>query len=340
MFASRNNGLACLCPNFFAHHPTDPGILLCGLQDNGTARTSGGPIWKHVFGGDGGYCQINWANPQLVLVFANGSVLRAADGGQDHDSWEVSVSSQVFPWATMTEPIVAPPYNPSNPADANIVAVGKGQSVLLSRDFGATWPTEVSIPIPNNGGGNGRVWALAFASSSRLFVGTTAGQVFRLDHSGSSWKVTRLDNVTAGPLELGGFVQDIAIDWADTSLASIYIAFGGIGHPRHVWHFDGMRWEARSGSAASDTGQLLDVEHNAIVVDRKAPDNVYVGADIGVWHSPNRGQVWEPLPNGLPDAPVFDLQIHPTRRLLRASTHGRGLYEFPLDGAPSLGDAG
>ena len=32
-----------------------------------------------------------------------------------------------------------------------------------------------------------------------------------------------------------------------------------------------------------------------------------------------------------PDAPVFDLQIHPTQRLLRASTHGRGLYEFRLD---------
>jgi len=340
MFASRNNGLACLCPNFFAHHPTDPGILLCGFQDNGTARTSGGPIWKHVAWGDGGYCQINWADPQQVLVFMNGYILRATDGGQDHNSWKVSASAEDFGWTTMTEPIVAPPPNPSNPTDANIIAVGTGQSVHLSRDFGVTWPTEVSIPIPSNGGGKGHVWALAFASSSRLFVGTTAGHVFRLDRSGSSWERTRLDNVTAGPLELGGFVEDIAIDWADPSLASIYIAFGGIGHPRHVWHFDGIRWEARSGSNASDEDQLLDVEHNAIVVDREAPDNVYVGADIGVWRSPNRGQAWEPLSNGLPDAPVFDLQIHPTRRLLRASTHGRGLYEFPLDGAPSLGDGG
>jgi hypothetical protein len=37
------------------------------------------------------------------------------------------------------------------------------------------------------------------------------------------------------------------------------------------------------------------------------------------------------MENGLPDAPVFDLQIHPTQRLLRAATHGRGVYEFPLD---------
>jgi hypothetical protein len=73
------------------------------------------------------------------------------------------------------------------------------------------------------------------------------------------------------------------------------------------------------------------VEHNALVVDPKAPANLYVGADIGVWHSLDHGLNWEPMQNGLPDAPVFDLQIHPTQRLLRAVTHGRGLFEIPLD---------
>jgi hypothetical protein len=61
-----------------------------------------------------------------------------------------------------------------------------------------------------------------------------------------------------------------------------------------------------------------------------SPNNVYVGADIGVWHSADGGLNWEPFENGLPDAPVFDLQIHPTQRLLRAATHGRGVYEIPL----------
>jgi hypothetical protein len=37
------------------------------------------------------------------------------------------------------------------------------------------------------------------------------------------------------------------------------------------------------------------------------------------------------MQNGLPDAPAFDLQIHPTQRLLRAATYGRGLYEIALD---------
>jgi hypothetical protein len=160
-----------------------------------------------------------------------------------------------------------------------------------------------------------------------LFIGTTRGRVFRADRTGNTWTVTRIDNAAAGPLPLSGLVSDVAVDWSDAALDSIYLAFGGIGDNRHVWRFDGASWESRSGGAGSD---LLDVEHNALAVDATDPLNLYVGADIGVWHSPDQGLMWTPLQNGLPDAPVFDLQIHPTQRLLRAATHGRGIYEIAL----------
>jgi hypothetical protein len=81
---------------------------------------------------------------------------------------------------------------------------------------------------------------------------------------------------------------------------------------------------------------LLDVEHNAITYDAMT-NRVFVGADIGAWESADGGNTWTPLANGLPDAPVYDLQIHPTARLLRASLHGRGLWEWKLD-APVLPD--
>jgi len=327
IFASRNNGLSCLCTNFFAQHPTDPNIIFCGLQDNGTARTGGGPIWKHVNWGDGGYCLINWADPRQVLVFANGSIYRATDGGLSHESW----SRTDFDWATMTEPIVGPPFNPAKPAEAKLVALGAGRQVRLSKDFGATWSTADIVSLPG-ADPNGSIFSLSFASATRFFVGTTAGDVFRVDKSGTSWTATRIDNAGAGPLPLRGLVSDIAVDWADTTLSSIYIAFGGMGDFRHVWRFNGTRWQARSGPATGSTN-LLDVEHNAITVDKSAPANVYVGADIGVWHSKDGGENWETLPNGLPDAPIFDLQTHPTRRILRAATHGRGIYEYPLDPA-------
>ena len=321
-FVSQNNGLACLCCNFIGQHPTDPNVLFTGLQDNGTARTASGPIWTHVQGGDGGYCVINWANPNLVLVFANGTIYRSTTGGASESSWS---SSKAFPWYTMTQPIVTPRYDPKNPGDANLVALGDGPTVLLSQDFGNTWPSQFTLPggVPDND-----VFALAFASRNRLFVGTTRGQVFQADRAGNSWKVSRLDDVAAGPLGLTGLISDVAVDWADPTLRSIYVTFGGIGDNRRVWRFDGSKWEVRSGTAG--VTHLLDIEHNALAVDWTAPNNLYVGADIGVWHSADAGSNWNPLENGLPECPVFDLQIHPTQRLLRAALHGRGIFEISL----------
>jgi photosystem II stability/assembly factor-like uncharacterized protein len=320
IFKSRNNGLSCLCTNFFAQHPTDPGILLCGLQDNGTARAAGGSIWKHVNGGDGGYCVINWADPQQVIAFANGTLYRATDGGQGQDSWKATG----FDWLLMTEPIVSPPYNPGNAAEASLVGIAAGNSVHLSTDFGATWISK-TVDLPTGA----EIYSMVFMSGDRFFVGTTTGEVYRADKSGAAWQLTRIDNVPAGPLPLQGMISDIGIDWADPTKSSVYIAYGGNGDYRHVWHFNGTAWEQRSGPSGGGTN-LLDVEHNAIVTDPQHPENVYVGADIGVWHTPDKGANWAPLSNGLPEAPVFDLQVHPTKRLLRASTHGRGLYEVPL----------
>lgn len=318
-FVSQNNGLACLCSNFIAQHPTDPGILFTGLQDNGTARTASGPIWNRVTGGDGGYCVINWRKPDLVLVYSNQIVFRSTTGGTAHGGWAPVWN---FGSATMTQPLVSVPYTPDTPASADVVAIGAGPRVFLSTDFAGSWHELIELPD-----GSGAAFALAFVSPRRLFVGTTSGRVFRADRSGNGWTVTRIDDAAAGPIGVSGLIADVAVDWADANGQSVYAAFGGMGDRRRVWRFDGTRWQDRSGTGA--TG-LLDVEHNALAVDRTAPANVYVGADIGVWHSADAGLNWRPLENGLPDAPVFDLQIHPTQRLLRAATHGRGVFKIPL----------
>ena len=235
----------------------------------------------------------------------------------------------------MAEPLVGTPPNPAAPAEADIVALGSRATgttearIYISSDFGTTWPDQPTLPA-----GSGLAFSMSFASATRLFVGTTTGRVFRLDDTGAAgWTVTRLDDAPAGPLSLAGRISDIAIDWSDATHGSIYITFGGVGDFRHVWHYDGTSWTARSGTAGSGT-ELLDVEHNAIQFDA-ITSRVYVGADIGVWESTDAGATWAPLAAGLPDAPVFDLQIHPTSRLLRASLHGRGLFEWKLD-APAL----
>lgn len=326
-FAAQNSGLACLCCNFIAQHPTDPSIVFTGLQDNGTAIKTGS-FWHHVQDGDGGYCVINWANPDLILVFCNGKIYRSTTGGKTHESWP---EFKDLGWRTMTQPVVGLPFNPdpANAADANRVATGVGPRIWISDNFGESWPTDPSIRL---NAAFGDVFALAFASRTRLFIGTTKGKVFRADQSAAAWTITPL-NGAVGHLGVGGVVTDIAVDWADNALNSIYVAFGGLTGPApgqplpRVWWFDGQDWHARSGTAPAN---LLNVEHNALAVDRRSPNNVYVGADIGVWHTADGGRNWKIFQNGLPDAPVFDLQIHPTQRLLRVATHGRGIYEIVI----------
>jgi hypothetical protein len=176
---------------------------------------------------------------------------------------------------------------------------------------------------------------MTFASATRLYAATTIGRVFRLDLAAGTWTATRIDNAAGGTLPLAGLVTDITVDRSDATLMSIFICFGGTGDFRHVWRFNGTAWQARSGTAASGT-QLLDVEHNAITYDA-VTGHVFVGADIGAWESADGGNHWTPLPNGLPDAPVFDLQVHPTAVCCARRLHGRGLWEWKLD-APVLPD--
>ena len=325
-FVPMNTGLATLCTSHFTQHPTEPGVMFVGLQDNGTAKYVGEEVWNEVEMSDGGYGIVNWNNPFKVMCYWDGSLYVASDGGIDFSSWTFSTSGG----ATMEAPVVSAPYNPGSPGDANIVAFGVYGAVQISSDFGASWPVTVAFPS-----GTEQPYSMVGASAARFFVGTAAGKVYRLDKTGGTWGLTEIDNAAGGPLPLSGLVSDIAVDWSDSTLSSIYICFGGSGDYRHVWHFNGTAWQAASGTASSSTA-LLDIEHNAIQYDRPT-GNLYVGADLGLWKSTDGGAIWNPMANGLPDAAVFDLQLHPTQRLLRACLHGRGLWEWKTD-APVQAD--
>jgi photosystem II stability/assembly factor-like uncharacterized protein len=64
-------------------------------------------------------------------------------------------------------------------------------------------------------------------------------------------------------------------------------------------------------------------------VIREDPVNsnlLFVGTDVGVYFSLDRGASWRKFMTGLPTTPVHDLQIHPRDRELIAGTHGRSIW--------------
>ena len=330
LFESRNLGLSSLCANYLGLSATEPAVVFCGLQDNGTIRYTGEELWRDVLFGDGGYCVVHPTDPFTVLAYANGQVFRTTTGGRDWGDWTLVIHPS---WGIMAEPLVGAPGGSTRVAFGAFTSAGVA-GVYVSDDFGVTWPA-VASPTLSLPAGSGGVFSMVFASADRLFLGTTAGRVFRADHTAAGWSLTRIDNAAGGALGLVALVSDLAVDWSDGTLSSVYACLGGSGDPRHVWRFTGGAWQVASGTGGT---ALLDVEHNAIVVDPANPATVYVAADIGVWQSTDSGGSWTPLERGLPDAPVLDLQIHQGARLLRAATYGRGVYEYRLD-PPALSGA-
>ena len=64
-------------------------------------------------------------------------------------------------------------------------------------------------------------------------------------------------------------------------------------------------------------------------VVREDPKNrnlLYLGAEMGVWASWDRGAHWSSLRGDLPVVQVRDIQVHPRDNDLLLATHGRGLY--------------
>jgi len=351
LFTSCNIGLSTLTMNYLAQHPTEEAVIFCGTQDNGGLRYTGDPVWLYSSGGDSGYFVINWRDPyQVMTTFIYNLLYRSTTGGM-RDSYDaVHVLPANNDRAEFYAPLAGTPYNPAEPATADRVAFG-GERVWLSERFGgeglwwdgAAWRGEVDWrSLPNNQLDedrlDGTVEALVFATANRLYAGTTTGRVYRFDLADGAgptqWQRSSLPAIANDEVAAQfGPITSITVDPTNAEQAAIYVTLGGIENPHRVWYFDGSTWEPRSGpqphQSAADPG-LLDVQHNALVVDPQQPDHLYVAADIGIWRSVDRGRSWQIFSRGLPDAAVVDLKLHEPSRLLRAATHGRGVYELDL----------
>jgi hypothetical protein len=115
------------------------------------------------------------------------------------------------------------------------------------------------------------------------------------------------------------FPTDLAIDPFDDEV--VYITFSGFGSPHVFASTDG-------GDSWLDIGgSLPDLPTSAVVVDPADTDRIFIGNDIGVFVTPNRGATWEAYDDGLPEVvAVLDLVFAPDNAL-RAATHGNGIFE-------------
>jgi len=163
---------------------------------------------------------------------------------------------------------------------------------------------------------------IAFPAAGLIFA-ATQNQVWRFDQMGSTWTCTPIPTTNL-PSTL--IITALAVE--DPSAGSFYVTVGG-GGVDHVWYYDGKSWQSAGLSVS-----IVDAPAHAVAVDPASPKYVYVGIDVGCWRGTkfSEGNWARTLfSQGLPESTITDLGIHMQARLLRAATHGRGVWEIRLD---------
>lgn len=316
------NKRLCITQFEFAdHHPAYPAVVFSGTQDNGTEQYRTSEVFYHADDGDGGDVAIDQNTPTNILnEHFSASPQRSTQGGKFGTF--ASVSAGLAGASLFYPPFALDATNSNN------IAFGTDRLCLDASQGTGGWPIEVTLP-----GIGGRVSAITYVNSALIYAATSSGEVYRAVQSMGTWTATAIH---ASPLPTR-WIWHIVVSPTDSNAITVALGGFGGGHVyRGVVNLAGTSatWTDRSGSGA--TG-LPDAPANSLAPDPAHPLTFYVGTDVGVYVSTDDGTTWNDFRQGLPNTAVYDLKLHGSSRLLRAATHGRGMWEREID-VTSLND--
>lgn len=282
-----------------------------GTQDNGTVRgdDATGSTWSTVAGGDGGYVAVDPANTSVIYFsYQNWAINKSTDGGQ--------TASSAMNGITGDSGLFITPFL-MDPTSSSRLWTG-GSFLWRTVNAAASWQ-QASAAL------NGKVSAIAVASTNanRVLVGTSAGYIYRntaalIAGSGTAW---------AGSKPQDGYVSSVAIDPSNESIA--YATYSNFGLT-HVWKSldGGVTWTGIDGSG---TTGIPDIPVHSIVIDPVQAARLYVGTDLGVFVSLDRGATWLVETTGFANVVTESLSLKPgSPPTLFAFTHGRGAWRVPI----------
>jgi len=199
------------------------------------------------------------------------------------------------------------------------------QSQVLEPGGAAPNPVDIKPPGTTVPPSNTAISAIGIAQTndSVRLVGTNSGHVYTTNTGGPLVDVTDPTMPTQP-------VARAVIDPSNANGDVAYVTFvgSGFGGAKHIWKTINLT-AATPNWTATGTG-LPDLSVNAFAINPNNPKDLYAGTDRGVYNSPDAGKTWSLYGNGLPNVAVFDLAIQKKFGILRAATHGKGMYEIAL----------
>ena len=329
-----------------------PYMVCGGLQDNGnwcgaSQALSGQGIrkndWFTVSGGDGFFTVPVMDKPWLVYSDAQGGMINITDTRTGTQKTIYPYPNRVgsvgdamishkyrFNW---NSPIALSPINPK------VVYFG-GNVLFKSTDYGMSWQVispDLSTNDPKKQESSGGpivvdntaaefhctiiTIAPSPLDSNVIWVGTDDGNVQVTRDGGKTWS-----NVFTN---VAGLKPNAWIPTVDASHSDAGTAYVAADHhqdddyaPYAFMTTDyGKTWHKITGDLPASAAWTHVVRE-----DPRNRNLLYIGTEMGVWASWDKGVHWMSIRGDLPPYPVRDIQVHPRDNDLLLATHGRGLY--------------
>ena len=155
--------------------------------------------------------------------------------------------------------------------------------------------------------------------SNFIAVGTDDGLIQITKNGGQNW--IKIDNIKGAPNL--SYTNSVYLSKHDINV--MYVAFNhhkfGDFKPYIFKSSDqGKTWESISNNLP-ERGSVYSIEEDHI-----NKDLIFCGTEFGVFFSPNSGERWKELGNGLPTIAVRDIAIQERENDLVLGTFGRGFY--------------
>lgn len=262
---------------------------------------------------------------------------RTIDGLRAQQKADSTADSPRWNWNT---PFFLSPHNPSivyMGASRVYKSLQRGDNMFpISADLSYADPMKIAVSAAQTGttGGITRdaTGAETFGTivslnespmvAGKLFAGTDDGRLWMTENDGGAW--TELTSRVPG-VPAGTYVSRIEPSQFDAN--RFYVTYDN--HRRgdftpyvYVTNDNGRTFRSIVNNLPKGGPDFVHV----IREDTKNQDLLFVGTDVGVYVSGDRGASWQKFMTGFPNVPVHDLKIHPRDAELIAGTHGRSIW--------------
>lgn len=280
-------------------YPGTDAFAFGGTQDNGTLISEQQINFALSLYGDGGHGFIHPAAPNNMYTTQEQLKL-----------WRSQDFGRTWSWANGDLPnegsLFYIPYDMDR-NDPERLFLGTYR-MYRSTNGGVNWSQRQSCLFPAPSGGCYYITSVSIAPyNANLILAAGPGQTALSQDGGDSWQVTSSGLPVSACSAFRTFRPNV-----------LYATFSGYGVPK-VWR------SGDNGSTWTDiNGNLPDIPTYDVM---ELDGNIIIGTELGVFISEDEGSTWQRLGTGMPALCVQRLLYQEETGVLRAITHGRGMYD-------------